>query len=196
MKRIIVIGFDDNINVYKGVKELTELHPDAEVLVPIEEYGAFIKSALKAVLESDNPFHLFFSETASITEPVASENISYCKDPLKEVLRNITTEDVLGMVWDDSDECHLVLHSLEDFALEMWDITDGLDVIEIDYDFDGHGDTDVAYEVMAKSLEVFVENLATYVTSAVLDVLSATIMERMAEEDGQKDISPFDDEDL
>jgi len=194
MKRIIILSFNENVNVYAGVKELLELHPTSEVLIPVEEYGPFIKSALKAVMESNNPFHLFFSETAAISEVVSSENITYCIDPLKEVLRTVTTEDVMGMVWEDTKECHLTLHSLEDFGLEMWDITDGLDVIEIDYDKDD--DTDVIYDLMMQSLDVFVENLAAYVTSAVLDVLSSTIMDRMAEEEGQKDISPFDDDDL
>jgi hypothetical protein len=194
MKRIIILSFNENVSVYRGVKELLAMHPTSEVVIPIEEYGPFIKSALKAVIESDNPFHLFFSETASISEVVSSKNITYCKDPVREVLRNITAEDVMGMVWEDTKECHLTLHSLEDFGLEMWDITDGLDVIEIDYDKDD--ETDVIYDLMVQSLDVFVENLAAYVTSAVLDVLSSTIMERMAEEDGHTDISPFDDDDL
>jgi hypothetical protein len=74
----------------------------------------------------------------------------------------------------------------------MWDITDGLDVIEIDYDKDT--ETEELYDVMASTLTLFAESLAAYVTSAVLDVLTETIRDRLAEEDDMKDISPFDDD--
>jgi hypothetical protein len=107
-------------------------------------------------------------------------------------MRQVEPHDTLAMVWDDSLEAHAVLHSLEDYGLEMWDITDGLDIIEIDYDDDR--ETEELYDIMTTTLNLFAESLAAYVTSTVLDVLTDTIRERLAEEDDMKDISPFDDD--
>lgn len=192
MQKIAIISFDDDVNVEKGVKELADRYPDAEFLLPILEYGTFAKSALRAVIDTGT-YHLYFSENASIDDyAVEADDITFCSNPIKEILRQINTGDVLGIVWDESLEAHAILHSLEDFALDMWDITDGLDAIEIDYSEET--ETQELYDVMTSTLNLFAESLAAYVTSAVLDVLTDTIRERLEEEDTMKDISPFDDD--
>jgi hypothetical protein len=192
MKRIVVVSFDYEVDVSKGLRKLIQKHPDAKILIPIEEYGLFAKSALESAMK-ESEFHLYISETAgSLDRVVNAENITFCSNPIKEVTRQITSEDILAIVWDDGIEVHTVIHSLEDFGLEMWDITDGLGVIEMDYD--DEESTEELYSVMVTTLNLFAESLVAYVTSSVLDVLSETIMERIAEEEGNKDISPFDDD--
>ena len=192
MQKIAIISFDDNIDVTCAVNELADKYPDAEFLVPVVEYGIFAKSALRAVFDTGT-YQLFFSENASIDDyAVEADDITFCSNPIKEILRQLNTGDVLGIVWDESLEAHSVLHSLEDFALDMWDITDGLDPIEIDYSDDS--ETEELYDVMASTLNLFAESLAAYVTSAVLDVLTDTIRDRLAEEETMRDISPFDDD--
>jgi hypothetical protein len=192
MQKIAIISFDDDVDVSKAVEELAERYPHAEFLLPILEYGRFAKSALKAVIDTGT-YHLFFSETASIDDyAVEADDITFCINPIKEILRQLDTGDVLGIVWDESLESHSVLHSLEDFALDMWDITDGLDPIEIDYSEES--ETEELFDAMTSTLNLFAESLAAYVTSAVLDVLTDTIRERLEEEGTMKDISPFDDD--
>jgi hypothetical protein len=107
-------------------------------------------------------------------------------------MRQIEPNDLLAIVWDDSLEAHAVLHSLEDFGIEAWDITDGLDVLETDYD--DEETSDELYAAMVTTLNLFAESLAAYVTSTVLDVLTVTIRERLEEEGNMRDISPFDDD--
>ena len=192
MQKIAIISFDDDIDVTRAVNELADKYPDAEFLVPVVEYGTFAKSALRAVFDTGT-YQLFFSEHASIDDyAVEADDITFCSNPIKEILRQLNTGDVLGIVWDESLEAHSVLHSLEDFALDMWDITDGLDPIEIDYSEES--ETNELYDVMASTLNLFAESLAAYVTSAVLDVLTDTIRERLEEEETMRDISPFDDD--
>jgi hypothetical protein len=191
MKRVAVISFDDNADVTDGLEELLDKYDDIHVMLAVVGNNLFVKSALKAMLSYDVSFTLYVSETEGI-EHIPHESITICSNPVKEIMRHIEPHDVLAMVWDDSLEAHAVLHSLEDFGLEMWDITDGLDVIEIDYD--DEDTTDDLYDIMTTTLNLFAESLTAYVTSAVLDVLADTIKNRMEEEDDMKDISPFDDD--
>lgn len=192
MQKIALISFNPDVDVTDAIEELVERYPYAEFLLPINEYGKFARSALKAVVDTGT-YHLFFSENASIDDyAIHNDDITFCSNPMKEVLRQLNTGDVLGLVWDDSIEAHAILHSLEDFALDMWDISDGLDQIEIDYD--DVTDTDKLFEAMTGTLILFAESLAEYVTSAVLDVLTETIRERLEEDETMKDISPFDDD--
>lgn len=192
MQKIAIISFDDDADVTRAVEELAERYPHAEFLVPVVEYGVFAKSALRAVFDTGT-YQLFFSENASIDDyAVEADDITFCSNPIKEILRQLNSGDVLGIVWDESMEAHTVLHSLEDFALDMWDITDGLDAIEIDYS--DASETDELFDVMTNTLNLFAESLAAYVTSAVLDVLTDTIRERLEEEETMRDISPFDDD--
>jgi hypothetical protein len=191
MKRIAVISFDEDADVTEGLEQLLEKFDEAHIFLAVASNNNFVKSALKAMLSYDVSFTLYVSETEGI-EHIPHENITICSNPIKEVMRQIEPHDVLAMVWDDSLEAHAVLHSLEDFGLEMWDITDGLDVIEIDYSEEET--TNDLYDIMESTLTLFAESLAAYVTSAVLDVLTDTIRGRLAEEDDMRDISPFDDD--
>lgn len=191
MQRIAVISFDESADVTEGLELLFEKYDEPHVMLAVSSNNNFVRTALKAMLSYDVSFTLYVSETEGI-EHIPHENITICSNPIKEVIRQVQPHDVLAMVWDDSLESHAVLHSLEDYGLEMWDITEGLDVIEIDYDNDSN--TDELYDIMTTTLDLFAESLAAYVTSAVLDVLTDTIRERLAEEDDMKDISPFDDD--
>lgn len=191
MQRIAVISFEDNADVTEGLELLLEKYDEVHVMLAVSGNNNFVRTALKAMLSYDITFTLYVSETEGI-EHIPHENITICSNPIKEVMRQIEPHDVLAMVWDDSLESHAVLHSLEDYGLEMWDITDGLDIIEIDYDDDR--ETEELYDIMTTTLNLFAESLAAYVTSAVLDVLTDTLRDRLAEEDDMKDISPFDDD--
>jgi hypothetical protein len=194
MKQIALISFDTEVDVSVGLAKLIEKHPDAKVLVPIVESGMFSKSVIKAVFESGLPMHFFMSEEASIEDvAVVAEDITFCVDPNREVMRHIKPEDILGIVWDDSAEAHIVLHALEDYGLETWSITDGLDTVDIDYDVDEL--SDIKSE-MIESLETFVEKMTEFVTLSVLDVLTETIAARIQEDENNKDIDPFKDNNL
>jgi hypothetical protein len=119
-----------------------------------------------------------------------ADDIVITDNPVKEIVRQITTEDTLGIVWDDSPQAHFILHAIEDFGIEVWDITEGLDQIEVEFT---ESQEDV-YKAMMDSMAIFVEHMADYIMTSVLDVLAETVAKRI-EEDG-KDILPFKDDDL
>jgi hypothetical protein len=95
------------------------------------------------------------------------------------------------MAWDDSDEAHMTLHSLEDFGLEMWNIKGTLNPIEMDFTEDT---TEELFDAMQESLVGFIDVFAAYIASSVLDTLMDTITARLEQELGTKDINPFGDD--
>lgn len=190
MKRVALISYKEDVNVYDGVSQLTKKYPKHLFLVPITKYGMFAKSALTAITEGNVQYHLFFSEEASTEEVINAEDITFCANPNREVMKHLVVDDVLGIAWDDSPEAAVTLHALEDYGLETWNITDGLDVIEVDFSGDS---TDELYDHVLETVSHFVDALSAYVMSAVTDMLAQAVAERIAEDEDRKDINPFKD---
>lgn len=191
MKKIAVISFEPDADVFRGLDRLIEKYPDAHVMIAVSGDNTFVRSTVKAVVDEAASFMFYVSETEGLEE-LPTNTVTICANPVKEVLREIQAEDVLALVWDDSLENHAVIHSVEDYGLELWDITHGLDPIEVNYDEEDN--TDELYEVMVTTLTLFAETLAAYVVSSVLDVLTETIMRRIEGDDDMRDVSPFDDD--
>ena len=70
----------------------------------------------------------------------------------------------------------------------MWDITNGLDKIEVDYSEES---SDELYTAMMDSMSVFVEHMADYIMTTVLDVLAIEVAKHI--EESAKEIDPFKD---
>lgn len=191
MKRIIVLSFKDG-DVYEGLRRLIALNEDAVVVLPVMGLPTFTATAMKAIEETKAKYHLFFTDSTEGIDKLIlnAHDITMCSSPLREIMREITSEDVLAMVWDDSVEAHMALHAVEDFAIETWNIEDGLDVIEVDYDED---DSDVLYAEMQEKLSEFIESFSEYIMAGVLGVITKAVQERIAEEEGKREINPFED---
>jgi hypothetical protein len=120
--------------------------------------------------------------------------ITVIDNPVKEVLLQLSTGDSLSLVWDDSPQAHFALHTVEDLALDTWDITDGLDVLEISPDDFADMSTNELHDSMMKHLGMFVDLLAAFVAETVMESLSEAVAEHMLDAETKKDISPFKDE--
>lgn len=194
MRRVLVLPFKD-ANVKEGMRRLLQLNPDTTVVLPVTpSLPDFMASAMEAMQEAKTKYHLFFTDGDNGIDGLILEadEITMCANPLKEILREVTSEDVLAMVWDDCIEAHLALHAVEDFAIETWNIEDGLEPIEVD--FDDEDDTDILYEEMQEALTNFIEAFATYLTAGVLDVLTKAVEAKLREDEGKRGFDPFDKE--
>ncbi len=194
MKRIIVLPFKD-ADVTDGLRRLLQLNSNVTVVLPVvPSFSKFTETSHQVLTDSKAKYHLFFTDgDEGIDNLILNANdITMCSNPTKEILREVTSEDVLAMVWDECIEAHLTLHAVEDLAVETWNIEDGLDVIEVD--FDDEDDTDILYEEMQEALSNFIESFATYITAGVLDVITKTIEAKIKEDEGKKDINPFNKE--
>ena len=192
MKRIILLTFDPNADVYYPLVELLGKQDVSEVLIPVITRGIFTETAINAVKEQGAEFKIYLDvETTMDGLEEDAEQITICTNPIKELLNLITPDDILAIAWDDSDEAHMTIHALEDFGLEMWNIKETLNPIEMDYTEDT---TEELFDTMQESLLAFVEVFSAYIASSVLDTLMETITARLEEELGSKDINPFGDD--
>jgi hypothetical protein len=192
MKRMILLTFDPSADVYYPLVELLGKEDVSEVLIPVITRGVFTETAINAVKEQGADFKLYVDvETTIDGLEDDSEQITICANPIKELLNLITPDDILAIAWDDSDEAHMVIHSLEDFGLEMWNIKGTLNPIEMDYTEDT---TEELFDAMQESLTSFIEVFSAYIASSVLDTLMDTITARLEEELNSKDINPFGDD--
>lgn len=121
-----------------------------------------------------------------------ADTVEFSNDPVLSVIYQLEKGDAVGIMWDDSEEDHLVLHSVEDLALDVWDISEGLAAIET-HEVNGL-DPEHIRTAMLETIEDFVDLLSTYVASAVMESLGKAIAEHITETLDKKDISPFGDE--
>jgi len=192
MKQIVVISYQQDVDVSDGLSQLLAKYPKAKVLLPLEDYTLFAKSALKVILERNAKFHLFFSDDAQavMNSGLNVEDMTFCSNPNREVMQHVHPYDVLALVWDDSTDAHITLHTLEDFGLESWDISNGLDIIEID---DSDETADELFEAVQDSMAAFVDNLSAYVVTTVLDALTQSVNNHIDEFERRKDLPPTED---
>ena len=186
MKRIMVFGFDDT-DVSEGLKELLKKNPDASVFIPVTDNFKFAESAVRTAKELNHKYQIYFSNAGDEVDQMilGADDIVVCVNPIKEILREITSEDVVAIVWDDSVDAHLVLHSVEDYGVETWDISDGLHTLDIE-----RGDSDDLFEEMQEKMQDFIEVFAAYVTAGVLEQITNTI-DAMLLEQLTEDEDPF-----
>jgi hypothetical protein len=191
---IAVISFQD-VCVDEGMLELINKYDkdkELQVLLPVTgSENHFAESVMDVCKEHSVKVTCFIVNAMDIDHILLNaDDIVITDNPVKEIVRQITTEDTLGIVWDDSPQAHFILHAIEDFGIEVWDITEGLDQIEVEFT---ESQEDV-YKAMMDSMAIFVEHMADYIMTSVLDVLAETVAKRI-EEDG-KDILPFKDDNL
>jgi hypothetical protein len=190
---IAVVSFED-VCVDDGVTALLNKYgKEVTVFIPVTgNENHFAESVIEVCKELDVKTTCFIVNASDIDHILVEANdIVVTDNPVKEMIRQITVNDVLGIVWDNSPMAHFLLSAVEDFGIETWDITNGLDKIEIDYTDEP---VEIIRERMIESMNVFVEHMADYVMTSVLDVLSDEVAKRLLE-DG-KEIDPFKDNDL
>jgi hypothetical protein len=189
MKRIIVISFKD-VDVSDGLDKLVKKYPEATVCFPVTGDDLFFQSVVQVCQDNNSKIHCFIPEMGDDVNviPMNDHKVTVSQNPVKELLRHVNSDDVLALVWDDSIECHMALHSVEDYGLEAWDITEGLDPIEVDYtENDVHSEMFVD---MMDSVQVVVEKMTLYITASILESLNQVIGENL---ESLKDIDPFDE---
>ena len=190
---IAVISFED-VCVDEGVTQLLEKYgKGVNVFIPVTgNENHFAESVMGICKEHGVRTTCFIANASDIDHIlVGADDIVITDNPVKEMIRQITLNDVLGIVWDNSPMAHFVLSAVEDFGIETWDITEGLDQIEIDYSDEP---VEIIRERMVESMNVFVEHLADYVMTSVLDILSEEVAKRIMED--EKEIDTFKDKGL
>jgi len=196
---IAVISFKD-VDVTLGIQELIQMYAEDEpifFLPLIKPDSLFTQSVIDTCKANDIEVHCFFPNANGFEGLLTqADDIILTDNPVKEVLRQLNANDSLGIVWDDSPQAHFALHSVEDLAIDVWDITEGLDPIELEPDEYEGMDSDGLHDAMHKHLGMFVDLLAAFVAETVMDSISEAVAQHIMEAETKRDVSPFKDEDL
>jgi hypothetical protein len=185
--QIIIIGFKDE-DVSKGVSLLLDKYPVGDVVVPLHGADLPLESIVEACLKHKRPIHFYLPDVGEDYSGLDGNEVTHASNPLKEVLRSVNPDDVLAIAWDDSIEAHMVLHSVEDYGLDVWNVRNGLEPIQID-----HSDTDDLYAEMQDALSNFIEIFSLYLTESIMENMNKTIDSLMMEHDSHPDIDPFEE---
>lgn len=193
----IAIFSEEDLDVERGIDQLITKYSEQspEVIFPVKAgYDYYSQSIIRKCIENKVKVTAYFKNAEGLDHLLKqADDIVICDDPVQEVLRQLSPGDSVGIVWTDSIEDHLVLHTIEDLALDVWDITEGIDPIEIEDPFVGM-DSDDLHDGMHKALALFVDMLAAFIASSVMESLSQAVIERVMDHESKRDISPFDDE--
>ena len=185
MQRIIVLDFDNN-DVTLGLTELVKTYPKSLLLIPVTVNRTFVETAIQVAIDNDCSYSLYFSDADDLTEKheKLAQDIVIASNPVKEVIREITPDDILAIAWDDSVEAHMVLHSVEDFGLETWNILGELQPLEIE----SGDDSDDLYEDMQEALTHFIDVFAAYIAAGVIETIGKTVESFILEHSNRDDL--------
>jgi len=192
----IAIFSTENLDISKGIDQLITKYSEQspEILFPVKVgQDDFSQSVIRKCLENRVKVTIYFKDATNLDHLLKqADDITICDEPVNEVLHQLSPGDAVGIVWTDSLEDHLVLHTLEDLALDVWDVTDGIDQIEIDDAFESM-DPDDLHDAMHKTFGILLDMMAAYVATTVMDSLGQAVMEHL-ENQLRKNIHPFDEE--
>lgn len=137
--------------------------------------------------------HLGIPTTAySSHEFTLADETKYADDEVVAVVHHLEKGDAVGIMWTDSEHDHFILHSVEDLALDVWDITEGLASID-SYQI-GPLDPESLRDEMLSVFEEFVDIMAAYIAANVMNSIGQAMGEQLIDLLDKKDISPFTDD--
>jgi len=141
MTRLIVIGSADDIDVTHGFRMLLKQKTITEVYLPAAEDNETHDQIIMAAAENGIPVNQGSS--------------------LEELLLSSTKEDVIALAWDESDECFEAVLSAGEKGIELWDISDGLNIVDME--------TEILEERLEEVLVDFTDTLVAIVYKMVMD---------------------------
>lgn len=198
MTNIAVFSFKDN-DSYEALTDLVDSYEGESIsfLMPIiKPLPKFFESVIKVSKEKAVPLKCYFNNVEGYDQYLKyAEDLILTDNPTKEAIRQLTPDDAVAIVWDDSTQAHFVMHSVEDLALEMWDITDDLAPLDNE-SFDYELDNDKLHDELIGTMGKFVDLLAAFVANVVMESLGEAVAQHLMmseDETDKKDFNPFDD---
>lgn len=144
MARLLIVGGSDDIDVTVGLRQLLERKKISEIVLPINEPN-----------ETHDQIILTASEKAI---PVRTG------EELDTLMEVFVAEDILAVAWDESDECFEAIEWAHDKGLDIWDISNGLNIVDTQ--------TEALEEHLHEVLEDFTESLSAVIFKMVMDQIN------------------------
>lgn len=141
MSRLLVVGTSDDVDVTHGFRLLLARKTISEVILPSAEPNETHDQIIIASSEKGVPVRT--------------------GDDLLAILDSLEETDLVAVAWDDSDECFDVIEWSEGRKNEIWDISDGLNLVDME--------TEVLEERLESVLSDFTDTLIAVVYKMVMD---------------------------
>jgi hypothetical protein len=139
--RLLIVGTADDVDVTMGLRMLLEKKEVTMIVIPVAPPNETHDQIIVVSAEKNIPV----VQTGTVEELIAS----------KEEL------DLIAIAWDDSDEAFETVIELQGGKNEVWDITDGLNIIDIE--------TEALEEHLSHVLEEYTDALISVVYKMVID---------------------------
>ena len=145
MPRLIIVGTSDDVDVTHGFRTLLKNKVITEVVLPFADANETHDQILIAASE--------------VNLPVLTG--SY----FDEILASASPLDIIAVAWDESDECFEAIEWARENKAEIWDISDGLNLVDME--------TDALEENLEQVLSEFTDNLVALVYKMVMDQIDS-----------------------
>lgn len=139
--RLIIIGSGDDIEVTMGLRKLLDAKDVTEIILPDAEPNETYDQILMTASERGIP----------VRQGGASDSI----------INSLNPDDIVAFAWDDSEEAFETVLHLGGGKNELWDIADGLSIVDIE--------TEALEEHLSHVIEDFVDSLTAVVYKMVMD---------------------------
>jgi hypothetical protein len=139
--RLLIVGTADDVDVTMGLRMLLEKKDVTTIVIPEAEPNETHDQIIVVSAEKNIPV----VQTGTVAELIASRD---------EV-------DLIAIAWDESDEAFETVVDLAGGKNEVWDITDGLNIIDIE--------TEALEEHLTHVIEEFTDALVAIVYKMVID---------------------------
>jgi hypothetical protein len=144
MTRLLIVGGADDMDVTVGLRHLLEKKSITEIVLPSHEPN-----------ETQDQIILTASEK---NIPVSTGG------ELDELMEVFVAEDILAVAWDESDECFEAIEWAHDKGLDIWDISNGLNIVDTQ--------TEALEEHLDEVLADFTESLSALIYKMVMDQIN------------------------
>lgn len=144
MARLLVVGGSDDIDVTVGLRQLLERKSISEIVLPNNDPNETHDQILLTAAEKGIPVRT--------------------GEELEMLMEIFVAEDILAVAWDESDECFEAIEWAHEKGLDIWDISDGLNIVDTQ--------TEALEERLDEVLADFTESLSALVYKMVMDQIN------------------------
>lgn len=144
MARLLVVGGSDDIDVTVGLRQLLERKSISEIVLPNNDPNETHDQILLTASEKGIPVRT--------------------GEELEMLMEIFVAEDILAVAWDESDECFEAIEWAHEKGLDIWDISDGLNIVDTQ--------TEALEERLDEVLADFTESLSALVYKMVMDQIN------------------------
>jgi hypothetical protein len=139
--RLIIIGSGDDIEVTMGLRKLLDAKDVTEIILPDAEQNETYDQIIMTASERGVP----------VRQGGSTDSI----------INSLNPDDIVAFAWDDSEEAFETVLHLGGGKNELWDIADGLSIVDIE--------TEALEEHLSHVIEDFVDSLTAVVYKMVMD---------------------------